>query len=131
MTTTAPPMCRRVAALVAARDADPHEQRSAQWYAMREAMLTASDVAAVLGANAYKTADAVMREKTNQVAPFAGSSATQFGVVHEDAAVDAYERATGARVLRFGLMRHAKLPWLGASPDGVTTDGRLVEIKVR
>jgi hypothetical protein len=32
-------------------------------------------------------------------------------------------------VLEFGLITHPEYPWLGASPDGITEDGVMIEIK--
>lgn len=126
----------RVARLVVKRDASPHEQRSPEWHAMRASMLTASDVGAVLGAKTDKTRRDVLLDKTNRAAPFTGNWATEWGVRYEDDAIAEYCRRRGiadwrAHVLRFGLLQHPTLEWLGASPDGVTRDGRLIEIKVR
>ena len=32
-------------------------------------------------------------------------------------------------VIEFGLLSHSDLDWLGASPDGITPDGIMLEIK--
>lgn len=51
------------------------------------------------------------------------------GVKYEDVICDIYENNTGSKVLEFGVMPHPTLKWLGASPDGITTTGKMVEIK--
>lgn len=38
-------------------------------------------------------------------------------------------QALGEVAWEVGLVVHPDLPWLGASPDGVTNTGRLIEIK--
>ena len=40
-----------------------------------------------------------------------------------------YEQRNNARVIEFGLMPHPSIPFLGASPDGITPEGMMLEIK--
>jgi hypothetical protein len=42
---------------------------------------------------------------------------------------DFYDQKTGRKTHEIGLVQHRDYPWLGASPDGITEDGLLVEIK--
>jgi YqaJ-like viral recombinase domain len=55
---------------------------------------------------------------------------TAFGSRYEDEARQYFELVTGEKVVEFGLLLHPDNPWLAASPDGVTTSGKCVEIKV-
>lgn len=105
-------------------------QRTAEWYKLRKGMLTASDVATALGQNPYKSRAVLLRDKCCPDDRTSGdSTATRWGNQYEDEAIALYSERTGRRVLAFGLFQSLEYPWLGGSPDGVTTDGLLIEIK--
>lgn len=111
-------------------------QRSPEWYAAREELLTASDVAAALDIKPYEgfrqSARAeLLKKKTGQAKPMKGgaSAVMMHGVKYEDEARRLYEEHTGERVHEFGLLIHEQYPWLGASPDGVSESGKVIEIK--
>ena len=40
-----------------------------------------------------------------------------------------YMKEKNTHVLEFGFIQHSRLKWLGASPDGITNDGIMLEIK--
>jgi len=106
------------------------EQRTPEWYQQRENAITASDIPTVLGENSYKTPWNLMVDKCNaNPKPFVGNSATQWGNHYEDIAIDKYSERYNKKVLSFGLLLHKDYPWLGGSPDGITTDGILLEVK--
>ena len=104
------------------------EQRSPEWFKMRENRLTASDLAAALGECAYKSRDKTIVEKCGE-RTFFGNAITEWGVKYEPVATAIYEKRTKSEVIEFGLMPHNTIPFLGASPDGITTDGIMLEIK--
>jgi putative phage-type endonuclease len=60
---------------------------------------------------------------------WAGNAATAHGTALEPLVRDLYDERTGRKSHEIGLVQHRKYPWLGASPDGVTEDGLLIEIK--
>lgn len=108
-------------------------QRSPEWYQVRESMLTASDVAAALDIKPFPSfkgsaREELLRKKTTASGAFSNRF-TVHGTIHEDEARQKYEQMTGAKVLEFGLLVHPQHTWLGASPDGITTHGSVVEIK--
>lgn len=107
------------------------KQHSKLWYTTRTRMLTASDVASVIGANPYTPRKSVFLRKTGQSKPFSGNKATRRGHELEPIARAEYEKATGKKCWPedLGLMVHPEYATIGASPDGVTLDGTLVEIK--
>ena len=106
------------------------EQRTPEWYQQRENAITASDIPTVLGENSYKTPWNLLVDKCNaNPKPFVGNSATQWGNHYEDIAIDKYSERYNKKVLSFGLLLHKDYPWLGGSPDGITTDGILLEVK--
>ena len=117
-----------------------HAQRSAEWYAQRKGRITASEVASVLDIKPFATYSAygghprqeALLRKAHPDDPryqFHGNAATQHGQDNEDVAIKKYEAATGSKTLEFGFIIHETIPWLGASPDGITTEGVLLEVK--
>lgn len=104
------------------------EQRSDEWLALRENMLTASDVASALGHNRYEKPDDLLSKKVLKKA-WAGNAATSHGTLLEPVARDLYDERTGRKTHEIGLVQHPKYPFLGGSADGITEDGLLVEIK--
>jgi putative phage-type endonuclease len=112
---------------------EQYQQRTPQWYAVRDTMLTASDVAAALDIKPFDSFSGsprkeLLKKKLSPTAHFSNAF-TAHGNQYEDVARCIYEERSGRKVLEFGLLVHAELKWLGASPDGVTTCGRAVEIK--
>lgn len=117
------------------------EQRTEEWYQMRNNMITASDVAAVVGEDPYGNYKKVFNKKafiSKDV--FTGNFATEWGVKYEPMACAIYEKKTKSRINAFGLIPHYSnfqpqeqylqpITFLGASPDGIRDDGVMLEIK--
>lgn len=107
-------------------------QRTPEWYAARRGLLTASDAAAALDVPPYASyrgsarADALRKKLANE--PLCNVFVAH-GTKYEDEARALAAAAMGEVVHDVGLVAHATEPWLAASPDGVTSSGRLVEIK--
>jgi putative phage-type endonuclease len=91
-------------------------------------MITASDVASALGESHFESPDAFVKKKVLRT-KWAGNAATAHGTLLEPVARDLYDKTYGRVSHEIGLVQHRDHPWLGASPDGVTEDGLLVEIK--
>lgn len=108
------------------------QQRTKAWYDIRRTLLTASDVASALDIKPYDSykgsprADLLRRKLENK--PFSNMF-TAHGQKYEDEARDLMVEALGEKVLDFGLLVHPEHSWLAASPDGITTTGKCVEIK--
>ena len=103
-------------------------QRSPEWYVFRENMITASDWGKVMG---YIGSDVELLRNKLGMTQFHGNAATQFGTKYESVATSIYERRMGKQVIDFGCLRHPnpELFFLGASPDGISNDGVMLEIK--
>lgn len=111
------------------------EQRSPEWYAMRNGMITASDFGVVMeGKNAFGTVEdviftkcGVLKKEFNQ----ASLAILEHGVKHEENATRFYEllRGGGITVTEFGCLPHPKHKFIGASPDGISSDAIMLEIK--
>lgn len=106
------------------------EQRSQEWYKMRENMITASDFGAILGHSKYDTRNSVLKKKCGLGPPFQGNKFTKWGVKYEEVATEIYRYLNKTDVMEFGCIPHPKYSFLGASPDGITPDGVMLEIKV-
>lgn len=105
-------------------------QKSDKWYEERDRKLTASDVPAAIGDNPYQSRDKLLRKKLGDARyVFKGNAATAWGNENESIAADEYCRRTGRTRFEFGLLTHPIYPWLAGSPDGITADGILMEIK--
>lgn len=126
-----PPMVvhEKVAILIARASKVP--QRSKEWFRRRRTMITCSDAAAVLGVNPHQTRTDVFKRKIGEKRPFAGSAATRHGQTYEPIALKKYEEETENPLIHedFGLLSHPKYPKIGGSPDGITANGILIEVK--
>lgn len=60
---------------------------------------------------------------------FKGNIATYHGQKYEQVVVDIYSVLYKTPVLEFGLIPHPEISWLAASPDGITPEGVMIEIK--
>lgn len=103
-------------------------QKSAEWRAAREKLLTASDFAAALGINPYCSRQKLFRIKTG-LEVVDENEHMRRGNALEAAAIGAYQVETGVLVDESGLVLHPAHDWLGASPDATVGDDGLVEAK--
>ena len=93
----------------------PH---TAGWYAEHRRILTATDMAAVLGFSDYKQALDVYREKKGLVEPFTGNEHTRRGQRYEPVILADYAEAAEARLdTPVPLLYHPTIDYLGATPD--------------
>ena len=113
------------------------EQRSQEWYDIRENLLTASSLADALGKGHFQTRDDLLISKTcKDPKPFEMNHIMQWGVKYEPVATEFYEKLNNLRIVEFGLIPHPELKEFGASPDGICDvgspngyEGRMLEIK--
>jgi len=105
------------------------EQRSKQWYDMRKNMLTASDIGAILGYSKYTNKNAIIKKKCGEGPKFRGNKFTLHGQKYEEIAKQIYEMRYNKVVDEYGLIQHPNIDILGASPDGISRDGIMLEIK--
>ena len=105
-----------------------HAQKSAGWYEMRMSLLSASDWGTILGVNHYSKPEAVLLKKCGED-NFMTNDAMKWGNKYEDVAIAIYEYRNNTKIYEFGCIRHPFIKHLGASPDGITADGIMLEIK--
>lgn len=106
-----------------------YEQRSPEWFEQRKGKLTSSDVDSVLGNSRYSCFDEVLFKKCGISKPFTGNQATLHGQKYEDEAIDLYCEKYGKKRFSFGLMPHPTIDFLAGSPDDITYDGIVIEVK--
>jgi putative phage-type endonuclease len=128
------------------------EQRSPEWYEIRGNLITASSASNLLVRDdtcdpyilEYNLQDVFLKDKKccnpysskNQyildkalTPKFKGSVATYHGQKYEDVVCDIYRNKFNTEIIDFGIIQHEEYSWLGASPDGITPDGIMIEIK--
>ena len=113
------------------------EQRSEEWYKLRENVLTASSLADALGKGHFNTRESLLIDKTSkEKKPYVTNDIIQWGVKYEPIATMYYELLNKVKIVEFGLVPHPKLKIFGASPDGICDIdspkdyiGRMLEIK--
>jgi putative phage-type endonuclease len=111
------------------------EQRSPEWYASRHNLITASDFGDALGiekfgkkANVNKFYEKKCGFEAEPV--FDNSNIfLQWGIMFEPIATNIYKNRTGIAVHEFGLVVNKRFNFLGASPDGISDLGVMLEIK--
>lgn len=108
------------------------KQRSEEWFAARVGRVTGSSAGAILGLSPHTTRADVMRRMVRDhygaEKEFQGHIATRHGQNHEDGATFDFQMETGLTVTEVGFLTYDD--WLGASPDGLTSDGGVLEVKV-
>ena len=102
------------------------EQRSPEWYQMRNQRLTASDGFIQLVKILIKNIKTILGKCGHN--KFTGNS-TRWGQKYEEVACQVYEKRMNFHVDEYGLIPHGVIPFIGASPDGITPEGIMLEIK--
>jgi putative phage-type endonuclease len=109
------------------------EQGSPEWLHARCGLITASRMVDVLGrlkkgGESQKRADyrteLIAERLTGRATERYVSRPMQWGIDNEPLARAAYEVATGTLLNQFGFVLHPTLDYSGASPDGITADGK-------
>ena len=131
-------------------------QRSPEWFDLRNTRITASDVSCCLTntdeickpyieefdiqgfkvdgkcCSHFDTKEDFVIKKCKAFFGenvFRDSIYTLWGKKYEEIATRFYRQKYNTPVIEFGLLPHPRLRWLGASPDGITPDGVMLEIK--
>ena len=113
------------------------EQRSPEWYAARCGSLGASQVQDAIArtktgwgaSRGNLRAQLVLERLTGQPSDTFQTAAMLHGIETEPEARTAYEFMHDAAVTEVGLVKHPRIEWTHASPDGLIGDDGLIEIK--
>ena len=68
-------------------------------------------------------------KKVTKDRKFVSNRAIDSKLKHEDVAIKIYEYRNKTSVFEYGCIPHPHYKWIGASPDGITDDGVMLEIK--
>ena len=116
------------------------EQKSQEWFDLRNQRVTASDTGCVIGDNYYELPAKFLYKKVRNP-PFESNMFCHHGTKYEEIATMIYAYRMNVQVKEFGLLAHPTNPNVAASPDGIVgmykADGihltkyvgRMVEIK--
>lgn len=119
------------------------EQKTKEWYKMREEKITASSGADAINESKYNSLLDLLESKLGIGKPFKENYHVHHGKKLENIATLIYEYINNVKVGEFGLVPHMSTPhvsFLSASPDGICTCstldgkfsplvGRMLEIK--
>lgn len=106
------------------------KQKTAEWYEMRQGLITASDFAQALGEGKFGTQRQLIEKKVRPGEDsFKSNPFFEWGNLFEQVACDIYSHMHGVKMYEFGLLRHSKHSFFGASPDGISNLGIMLEIK--
>ncbi len=116
------------------------EQRSKEWFEMRDGKITASDGGTVIDVNPHEQQYKFILKKTVGL-PFISNEFVYHGKKLEEIAILVYEYRMNVKCDAFGLIGHPNYKFLGASPDSICGKykldgihkskfiGRMLEIK--
>ena len=95
----------------------PVKQRTPEWLEARRGLVTATDIAVLLGLSPYRCEADLADEKLHGSMQ-AETLRMRVGTAMEPLIREAYEERTGRRLRRqHGLIVHPEIPWAGASLD--------------
>lgn len=107
------------------------EQRTEEWHNLRKNRLTASDTATALGRGKFETRKNLLKKKAfPDLFPFISSPIMKWGTMFEPMADRMYRQRNGDIISHeFGLVPHPTVNYYGASPDGISELGIMIEFK--
>ena len=103
------------------------EQRTEEWYNMRKNMLTASDTY-----NAINKSNYLIKNKALKIQQHIKCAALTWGIMFEPIATNIYSKENNdIEIFDFGVIKSndPDINFYGASPDGITSLGTMLEIK--
>jgi|TARA_B110000908_G_C10259787_1_gene458337 putative phage-type endonuclease len=106
------------------------EQRTPEWFKMKEDSIGASESAIVFGKSIFSNRKKLLLKKSGHKEKWVQNAACQHGTKYEPIVQLLYQIKNNTTLYEFGSIVHSKYPMISASPDGITETGVMVEIKV-
>ena len=106
------------------------EQRTPEWFKMKEDSIGASESAIVFGHSIFSNRKKLLLKKSGHKVPWVQNVACQHGTKYEPIVQMLYQIKNKTKLYEFGSIVHNKHSMISASPDGITERGVMVEIKV-
>lgn len=110
----------------------PWDAPRADWLRERKTGLGSSDIAGVLGQSSWASAYSIWWDKVRpdvNTEDDGGTEQMRWGQLLEPVIADEWSQRTGVETSRLGLSRSVDRPWQMASPDRMTADGGVLEVK--
>lgn len=102
-----------------------HEQKSQGWLDQRAECLTATAVATAIDEDPHSYPANLLLDKAGRGEPFIENVCVHHGKKYEDVGNMFYSFRNNVKMAEYGLIQHAKYPFIGASPDGICEKQRL------
>ena len=109
------------------------EQRSPEWFKMKEDSIGASEAASIFGKSAFCSYNDFLLKKSGFKDPskaFKMNIYCLHGTKYEAIVQLLYSIKNNTEIYEFGSLPHHSLSYVSASPDGITPTGTMIEIKV-
>ena len=109
------------------------EQRTPEWFKMKEDSIGASEVASIFGKSAFCSYNDFLLKKSGFKDPskaFRMNIYCLHGTKYEAIVQLLYSIKNNTKIYEFGSLPHPTLSYVSASPDGITPNGVMIEIKV-
>ena len=119
-------LCKKIPVIV---------QRTDEWFTARKNMITASDMAQALNKGKFGNQKDFIIKKVDKlksdenVYHNTDNPILLWGVRYEEVANRIYMKRNNVDVYEFGLIKHPNYDYFGASPDGISNLGIMLEIK--
>ena len=107
-------------------------QRSEEWYAIRKNSIGASEIATIFNKNPFMNRNGLLLKKLDYKDPNKDDRVSIHcihGIKYEEIATLCYSKYNNTTVNEFGSIKDKRIQCIAASPDGITDDGIMVEIK--
>ena len=107
------------------------EQRTEMWYAKRFNSIGASELASIFNKSPFCTYKKYLEKKSDKSknAPMEFNKYCHHGVKYEFVVQQLYCNRENTDIIDFGSIDHETHTFIAASPDGITSDGTMLEIK--
>lgn len=106
------------------------EQRTPEWYQIRRESIGASESASIWGDNPYASSNKLLLKKCGyDPHGFKPGPHCLWGIKYEPIIQQLYELKHNTTLIEFGSIKHQEIDHISASPDGITPDGIMCEIK--
>jgi len=111
-----------------------NEQRTDKWYEDRKNSIGASELACIFNKSPFCSYNKYLLKKIGYIEPISKDDKVSIhclhGIKYEEIVQKIYCKRNNVTLLEFGSIQDEKYEWLRASPDGITTNGTMLEIKV-
>lgn len=113
------------------------QQRSIEWHEQRKNSIGASELSSIFNKNPFCSYHKYLLKKIQyNIENTSKKESTKLniychhGIKYEEIVQMIYCDRNNVKLLEFGSIQDEKYDWLRASPDGITTNGTMLEIKV-